>query len=129
MKKHDPKVRFLEPSRPAEVERLEAKINAAVRKAKLATGPIRLFRHDDGSFGFTTELSAVPGKKKDIDALYDLVMKLLPVTRKGRRRSPVRKVQAKYMIAESLHRRIKERAREEEVSASELVERYLQEAV
>ena len=127
--KKNPKVRFLELSRSDEVERLEGKINAAIRKAKLVAGPIRLFRHADGSFGFAVELSASPGKKKDLDALYALVMKLLPVIRKGRRPSPIRKVQAKYMIAEDLHKKIKERAKEEDVSASELVERYLQKAV
>ena len=122
-------VRILEISRPAEVEALEQKINAAIRKAKLQSGPIRLFQHDDGTYGFSAQFSASPGRKQDLDALYDLVMTILPVTKKGRRRSPVRKVQAKFMIPEDLHRRIKKRAEEEDVSASELVERYLSEAV
>lgn len=122
-------VRVLELARPAEVLRLERKINAAIQRAKLKAGPISLFLHDDGSYGFSAKLSASPGHKRDLDALYDLVMSILPVTKKGRPRSPVRKVQAKFMIPEDLHRRIKQRADEEDVSASELVERYLSEAV
>jgi len=128
-KKKKPSVQFLELSKPPEVLELEKKINAAIRKAKLTGGEIRLFRHDDGTYGFQAELSASPGKKKDLDLLYELVMTHLSMTKRGRKRSVVRKIQAKYLLPEDLHQRIKKRAEEEEISASELVERCLKKAV
>lgn len=122
-------VRVLELSQTPDVLELENRINAAIRKAKLATGPIRLFHHHDGTYGFQAQLSASPGKKRDIDLLYRLVMEHLPVTNRGRRRSAIRKIQAKYLLPEDLHQRIKVLAEEEEISASELVERCLKKAM
>jgi len=123
------KVRTLELTRPPAVLALEEKINTALQKEKISGGPIRLFQHDDGSYGFSANFSATPGEKKCLDALYDLVMGMLPVTKRGRRRSKIRKVQAKFMLPEELHKRIKDRAKDEDISASELVERFLSEAV
>ena len=127
--KKKPTVRFLELSRSSEVIALETRINSAVEKAGLTSGPIRLFQHDDGTYGFSAQVSASPGRKQDLDALYDLVMSILPTKKRGRRRSPIRKVQAKFMIPRDLHEQIKKRAEEEALSASELVERCLRKAV
>lgn len=124
-----PTVRVLELSQTPDVLELENRINAAIGKAKLAIGPIRLFRHHDGTYGFQAHLSASPGKKGDVDLLYRLVMEHLPVASRGRRRSAIRKIQAKYLLPEDLHRRIKVLAAAEEISASELVERCLKKAV
>jgi hypothetical protein len=127
--KKKPMVRFLELSKPGEVAELEKKINAAIRKSKLSLGPIHLFRHEDGTYGFQAHVSATPGRKKDFDRLYELVMAHLPVTKRGRKPSDIRKIQAKYLLPEDLHQRIKEVAEANDISASELVERCLKKAV
>jgi hypothetical protein len=110
---------FIEVVSDFQLRKKEKEVTAIVRASYPDCGPVRLYRTADGRVGFQMQVTLTPGNRKQLEKVYQAIMKHLG--EKRGRPSGVETVQTKLHLPKPIYSALRKAAEDSHETMSSVV--------